>query len=54
MVADAIDDMEITHHEREDGTAIAIMMFFRKAGQCLCFVCINLSLIAMGRNIVVN
>lgn len=54
MVADAIDDMEIQHREREDGTSIAIMMFFRKVGQCMCFASINLSLIAMGRHIVTN
>ena len=54
MVADAIDDMEIKHGVREDGTSLSLMMFFRKVGQCLSFVAINLSLIAMGRYVVAD
>lgn len=54
MVADATDDMEIRNKVREDGTSLSIMLFFRKVGQCLSFVAINLSLIAMGRHVVAN
>ena len=54
MVADAVDDMEVKHGVREDGTSLSLMLFFRKVGQCLSFVAVNLSLIAMGRYVVSN
>ena len=54
MVADAVDDMEVKHGVREDGTSLSLMLFFRKVAQCLSFVAVNLSLIAMGRYVVSN
>ncbi|MBQ1506791.1 MAG: MFS transporter [Erysipelotrichales bacterium] len=48
MVADAIDDIEITSGNREDGTAYSVFNLFRKVGQVLAAVCVNSALIGMN------
>ena len=48
MVTDAIDDIEVKTHSRDDGTAYSVFNFFRKLGQVLSAVCVNGALIGMN------
>lgn len=47
MVTDAIDDIEVKTHSRDDGTAYSVFNFFRKLGQVLAAVCVNGALLGM-------
>ena len=48
MATDAIDDLQLKHGIREDGTCYALFMFFRKCGQAFSAITINGSLLAFG------
>lgn len=48
MVADAIDDIQIKTHIREDGTSYSILMFSRKIGQTVAFCGGQAILLAIG------
>ncbi|MFA6867109.1 MAG: glycoside-pentoside-hexuronide (GPH):cation symporter [Clostridia bacterium] len=48
LVTDAIDDLEVNTGMREDGTAYAAFMFFRKFGQMIAAIAVNGALIAMN------
>ena len=48
MVTDAIDDIEVKTHSRDDGTAYSVFNFFRKLGQVLSAVCVNGALLGMN------
>jgi len=48
MVTDAIDDIEVRTHSRDDGTAYSVFNFFRKLGQVLSAVCVNGALLGMN------
>ena len=48
LVPDAIDDLEVKTGLREDGTAYAAFMFFRKFGQMIAAIAVNGALIAMS------
>jgi GPH family glycoside/pentoside/hexuronide:cation symporter len=47
MTTDAIDDIEVKTGVREDGTAYAFFMFFRKLGQVIAALAVNGALLAM-------
>ena len=47
MATDAIDDIEVRTGRRDDGTAYAFFMFFRKMGQVIAAVAVNGALLAM-------
>ena len=47
MATDAIDDIEVHTGRRDDGTAYAFFMFFRKMGQVIAAVIVNGALLAM-------
>jgi len=47
MTTDAIDDIEVKTGVREDGTAYAFFMFFRKLGQVIAAVAVNGALLGM-------
>ncbi len=48
MVADSIDEIEVETGGRDDGTAYAFFMFFRKFGQVISAVAVNATLLGMG------
>ena len=48
LATDAIDDVEVKTGRRNDGTSYSIFMFFRKFGQVLAAVAVNMSLLAMN------
>ncbi len=48
MATDAIDDVEVKTHSRDDGTAYSVFNFFRKLGQVLAAVCVNGALLGMN------
>ncbi len=48
MVTDVIDDIEVRHGSRDDGTAYSVFNFFRKIGQVLAAVCVNGALLNMN------
>lgn len=48
MAADAIDEIEVKTGSRDDGTAYAFFMFFRKLGQALSAIAVGATLLAMG------
>ena len=48
MVTDAIDDIEVSTGQREDGTAYSVFNLFRKVGQVLAAVCVNSALLGMN------
>ena len=48
MVADSIDEIEVTTGTRDDGTAYAFFMFFRKFGQVISAIAVNATLLGMG------
>ncbi|MBQ9562755.1 MAG: MFS transporter [Lachnospiraceae bacterium] len=48
MVADAIDDIEVTTGSRDDGTAYSVFNLFRKVGQVLAAICVNGALLGMN------
>ena len=48
MATDAIDDIEVRTHSRDDGTAYSVFNFFRKLGQVLAAVCVNGALLGMN------
>jgi len=48
MATDSIDDIEIKTGERDDGSAYSVFMFFRKVGQALSAVVVNVALISFG------
>lgn len=48
MATDAIDDIEVKAHSRDDGTAYSVFNFFRKLGQVLAAICVNGALLAMN------
>ncbi len=48
MATDAIDDIEVKTHSRDDGTAYSVFNFFRKLGQVLAAICVNGALLAMN------
>ena len=48
MATDAIDDIEVKAHSRDDGTAYSVFNFFRKLGQVLAAICVNGALFAMN------
>ncbi len=50
MVSDTIDDVEVKTGMREDGTAYALFMFFRKFGQMIAAIAINGALLIMNYN----
>lgn len=50
MATDAIDDIEIKTGRRDDGTAYAFFMFFRKIGQVISAVAVNGALLGMNYN----
>lgn len=50
MATDAIDDIEIKTGRRDDGTAYAFFMFFRKIGQVISAVAVNGALLGMHYN----
>lgn len=50
MATDAIDDIEVKTGRRDDGTAYAFFMFFRKIGQVIAAVAVNGALLGMHYN----
>ena len=48
MAADAIDEIEVKTGSRDDGTAYAFFMFFRKIGQAISAIAVGATLLAMG------
>ena len=48
MAADAIDEIEVKTGSRDDGTAYAFFMFFRKLGQAISAIAVGATLLAMG------
>lgn len=48
MATDAIDEIEIKTGRRDDGTAYAFFMFFRKLGQVIAAVAVNGALLGMN------
>ena len=48
MAADAIDEIEVKTGSRDDGTAYAFFMFFRKLGQAISAIAVGVTLLAMG------
>lgn len=50
MATDAIDEIEIKTGRRDDGTAYAFFMFFRKIGQVISAVAVNGALLSMNYN----
>lgn len=48
MATDAIDDVEVKTGVREDGTAYAMFMFFRKLGQVIAAIAVNGALLGMN------
>ena len=50
MATDAIDDIEVKTGRRDDGTAYAFFMFFRKIGQVIAAVTVNGALLGMHYN----
>ena len=48
MATDAIDEIEVKTGSREDGTAYAFFMFFRKLGQAISAIAVGATLLAMG------
>ena len=48
MAADAIDEIEVRTGSRDDGTAYAFFMFFRKLGQAISAIAVGATLLAMG------
>lgn len=47
MATDAIDDIEVKTGRRDDGTAYAFFMFFRKLGQVIAAIAVNGALLGM-------
>ncbi len=47
MATDAIDDIEVKTGRRDDGTAYAFFMFFRKLGQVIAAIAVNGALLSM-------
>lgn len=47
MATDAIDDIEVKMGRRDDGTAYAFFMFFRKLGQVIAAIAVNGALLGM-------
>ena len=47
IATDAIDDVEVKTGMRNDGTSYSVFMFFRKMGQVVAAVAVNVALIAM-------
>ncbi|MBO4534541.1 MAG: MFS transporter [Clostridia bacterium] len=47
MAADSIDEIEVKTGSRDDGTAYAFFMFFRKLGQAISAIAVGVTLIAM-------
>lgn len=50
MATDAIDDIEVKTGRRDDGTAYAFFMFFRKLGQVISAIAVNGALLGMNYN----
>lgn len=48
MAADSIDEIEVKTGSRDDGTAYAFFMFFRKIGQAISAIAVGAILLAMG------
>ncbi len=48
LATDAIDDVEVKTGRRNDGTSYSVFMFFRKLGQVVAAVAVNVALIAMN------
>ncbi|MBR4800612.1 MAG: MFS transporter [Clostridia bacterium] len=48
MAADSIDEIEVKTGSRDDGTAYAFFMFFRKLGQAISAIAVGATLLAMG------
>ena len=48
MCTDAIDEIEVRTGTRDDGTAYAFFMFFRKFGQVISAIAVNGALLGMG------
>ncbi|MCR5154960.1 MAG: MFS transporter [Lachnospiraceae bacterium] len=48
MATDAIDDIEVTTGNRDDGTAYSFFNFFRKLGQVVAAICVNGALLGMN------
>ena len=48
MATDAIDEIEVKTGSRDDGTAYAFFMFFRKLGQAISAIAVGATLLAMG------
>lgn len=48
MAADAIDDIEVKTGQRDDGTAYAFFMFFRKLGMVISAIAVNGALLGMN------
>ena len=47
IATDAIDDVEVKTGKRNDGTSYSVFMFFRKLGQVVAAVAVNVALLAM-------
>lgn len=48
LATDAIDDVEVKTHRRNDGTSYSIFMFFRKLGQVISAIAVNGALLGMN------
>ena len=48
LATDAIDDVEVKTGVRNDGSSYSTFMFFRKLGQVLAAICVNVALINSG------
>ncbi|MBQ9265763.1 MAG: MFS transporter [Bacilli bacterium] len=48
IATDAIDDVEVKTGMRNDGTSYSVFMFFRKMGQVVAAVAVNVALLAMN------
>ena len=48
LATDAIDDVEVKTGLRNDGSSYSTFMFFRKMGQVLAAICVNVALIVTG------
>ena len=48
LATDAIDDVEVKTGLRNDGSSYSTFMFFRKMGQVLAAICVNVALIGMN------
>ncbi len=48
MATDTIDEIEVTNSSRDDGTAYSVFNSFRKLGQVISAICVNVAPIGMN------